>query len=181
MKPTPLILISLLCIGCGDPAAITRLECARWSGFATTSAQGAYRSAGEFAPPGDYVSAVAASTGATPAAQGFVLWLEVYDATSSAPLPREVAFDRRRGYDGCEVCAGLSSGCREDGSGCAHDFLAVSGALALSRADRSSRGALEAEATAVQFLEWDLQADRPVPGGRCIEVAPARWDARWGQ
>lgn len=84
-------------------------------------------------------------------------------------------------YFQCKVCSVYYQSCDQNMI-CAKTYLARSGTVSISRADRAEAGRIAGSASNLHYVEWDLGSDQAVAGGACIDVTtlPAfnvGWDA----
>jgi hypothetical protein len=73
------------------------------------------------------------------------------------------------GYFQCKVCSVFYEACDQNMQ-CAKTYLARSGSVSISQADRAEAGRIAGAASNLRFIEWDLGKDQAVTNGGCIEV-----------
>lgn len=111
------------------------------------------------------------------------LTLEVWPGPGGAeptmPLVRTLSTADR--YKTCETCVLIGEGCTTQPNTCRTYFFAQAGQLRVDEAGRSeASGRLRATGSNITFAEWSLEADAPVPNGRCIKVTNLAMNAEWG-
>jgi hypothetical protein len=100
------------------------------------------------------------------------------DVGPTAPFTQSIT---NAGYKTCSVCAVFYEDCVDPGT-CARNYLARSGTVMISRADRGPAGRIIGSASALHFEEWNLVADTAIPNGRCIDVTTLQaFNAGWNQ
>ena len=84
------------------------------------------------------------------------------------------------GYFSCSVCALFFEGCSSQSLDCAKTYLAQSGSVTISRADRAAEGRITGQASTMHLTQWDLMTDRAVANGGCVEIANVGpWNEGW--
>lgn len=101
------------------------------------------------------------------------------DSDPNPPTPPLTQSFRPVGYRDCTVCAAYGENCQSDGT-CAQTYLARSGSVTITQADRNaSAGHLAGSASNVHFEGWDLPTDTAV-GTACVNVTSvAPFDIHW--
>lgn len=83
------------------------------------------------------------------------------------------------GYQHCTICGIFYENCPPQMT-CGKEYLAQSGSVTITRADRSIAGRIQGSASAVRFNEWNTTTDQAVPGGGCvIATTIGPWDVGW--
>lgn len=106
--------------------------------------------------------------------------VEVVYPNGVGPIPPVTSAVTAQGYRACSLCALFYETCDMMGD-CQKEYLAQSGSVTISRADRNANeGRIVGSASNLRFVEWNLMTDTAVPGGGCIiatTVGP--WDVGW--
>lgn len=102
----------------------------------------------------------------------------VYPDGVAPPTPPLTYTFKSEGYLSCPVCAIYHEDC-DDSVNCTRAYLAQSGTITITRADRASAGRIVGSASNVRFYEWNLDNDEP-SGSGCIEVGSiGPWNSGW--
>ncbi|MEW5742148.1 MAG: hypothetical protein AB1938_24750, partial [Myxococcota bacterium] len=100
------------------------------------------------------------------------------DVGPTAPFTQNIT---SAGYRACSVCAVFYEDCSAPDS-CARSYLARSGSVTISRADRAEAGRIIGSASGLHFEEWNIMADTAIPNGRCLDVSMVQpFNAGWNQ
>jgi hypothetical protein len=135
---------------------------------------GTYFGTGQNAPPNDVLLGVLADDFSPSAHLSVEVW---FGSGIAAPTSRTLSPSDR--YQSCDLCVTMSEGCA--GGPCKTTFFAQGGQLSLSRADRSDAvGGIRATAQNLLLVEWSLAQDRPIDGGRCVQISSVNLDVDWG-
>lgn len=113
---------------------------------------------------------------------GSRLTLEVWPQGGAEPtMPLSKTFSSSDRYKTCETCLLMGEGCNLQDNTCKTYFFAQDGRLTVTRAGRSeATGKLDASGNNITFVEWSMDADAPVPGGRCVEISSFEINTEWG-
>lgn len=109
------------------------------------------------------------------------LTLEVWPGPGGAApvLPATTQFSPVDRYKTCETCVLVGEGCDQNNN-CRTYFFAQGGHVTVTEAGRAASGHLTATGADLTLVEWSLDADAPVPGGRCLELDSFAMKAEWG-
>ena len=135
---------------------------------------GTYFGTGPNAPPNDVTIGVLADD-FSPSSH---LTVEVWFG-SGVQAPAQRMFRPGDSYFTCDVCLTMSEGC--SGGPCKTTFFAQGGQLQLGRAvPNANVGGIRANAQNLLLVEWSLDQDRPIHGGRCVQISTVNMDVDWG-
>jgi hypothetical protein len=106
--------------------------------------------------------------------------LEVVYPNDVGPTPPLTQPFTAVGYFSCSVCSIFYENCDPMTLECTKSYLAQSGSVTISRADRAVAGRMTGSASNVHFREWNLMTDQAVPNGGCVDVATiGPWNVGW--
>lgn len=110
---------------------------------------------------------------------GIELWF--FGNSANPTFPYDVTLGPTS-YAACEVCLTYAEGCDARGEGCRTFFLAQSGRVSFTKADRTyDVGEFAGSGTDIRFIEWHKEGDFAIPGGRCVELASYTLDGGWSR
>jgi hypothetical protein len=100
------------------------------------------------------------------------------DVGLTAPFEYHLTGDS---YFKCSLCSVYYQSCNAQ-LVCDKTYLARSGTVNVTRADRAPAGRMVGSASNLHYVEWDLETDSAVPNGACLEVGALQpFDVGWNQ
>lgn len=114
-------------------------------------------------------------TGGNP--DGFRLEV-VYPNDNFPTLPVTGNFTQATRYNTCTVCGIYYEDCPTPAN-CTREYLAQTGSITVTRADRGPAGRLQGSGTSVRFNEWDVASDSPSGTGCVIINSIGPIDVGW--
>lgn len=106
--------------------------------------------------------------------------LEVVYPNDVVPqFPYTENFTAATRYRNCVACGIFYEDCAPMATACTRQYLAQSGSITITRADRAAAGRIVGSGTSLRFNEWDIGTDTSA-GTRCIIVnTVGPWDVGW--
>ena len=96
------------------------------------------------------------------------LIVEIWHSPTTPANPRTVSLPSDGNYTTCAVCVLLAENYSLDSF---PKYFARGGMVTITKADTTpGAGMYQVSGSNIQFVEWDIHQDMPVPGGDCYEV-----------